>query len=42
MSMPNEVAGIMKIIGNNDPEQMFYEACKRYNVNPEDILSEIR
>lgn len=42
MSMPGEMANIMRIIGNGDPKEMFYAACKQYGVDPEDILSEIR
>lgn len=42
MSMPAEMAKIKQIIGNNDPQQMFYAACNQYGIDPEDILSELR
>ena len=38
MSVPGQI----QMIGNGDPKQMFYAACKQYGIDPEDILSELR
>ena len=42
MSVPGQMQKIKQMIGNGDPKQMVYAACKQYGVDPEDILSELR
>lgn len=42
MSVPGQIQKIKQMIGNGDPKQMFYAACKQYGIDPEDILSELR
>ena len=42
MSKHKKIQKIMQMIGNGDPKQMFYAACKQYGIDPEDILSELR
>ena len=42
MSVPGQVQKREQLIGNGDPKQRCYAACKQYGVDPEDILSELR
>ena len=37
--MVNEV---MRVVGNRDPQAVFYELCRQNDIDPEDILSELR
>lgn len=40
--MPEQVQKVQQMIGNNDPKQMFYSLCEQNNIDPEEILSQIR
>lgn len=42
MNMPEQVQKVRQMIGSNDPEQMFYSLCEQNNIDPEEILSQLR
>ena len=33
---------VKSMVGNRDPQQVFYELCQQKGINPEDILKLIR
>ena len=37
-----QLNSVMQMVGGRDPQQVFYEECKKSGVNPEDILSQLR
>lgn len=37
-----QLNSIMQMIGGRNPQEVFYEECKKKGVNPEDILSQLR
>ena len=34
-----QLAGIMSAMSGKDPQKVFYDECKRQNINPDDILN---
>lgn len=37
-----QLGAIMQMIGNRNPQEVFYEECEKNGINPEDILSQLR
>ena len=37
-----QLNAVMQMVGNRDPQQVFFEECKKNGVNPEDILNQLR
>ncbi|MCI8800348.1 MAG: hypothetical protein HFH88_11135 [Lachnospiraceae bacterium] len=37
-----QLNSVMQMVGGRDPQQVFYEECKKNGVNPEDILNQLR
>jgi len=37
-----QLSAVMQMVGGRDPQQVFYEECKKSGVNPEDILRQLR
>ena len=37
-----QLNSVMQFVGGRDPQQVFYEQCKKMGLNPEDILKELR
>ena len=36
------VNDVMRMVGNRNPQDVFYQMCRENNIDPEDILSELR
>lgn len=34
-----QLNSIMQMIGGRNPQEVFYEECKKHNVNPDEVLS---
>ena len=33
---------ISKVVGGRDPKDVFYALCKEHNINPDDILNQLK
>lgn len=42
LSNNKELKQVLELCKGKDPKEMFYRLCKEKNVNPEDILNELR
>lgn len=36
------LSSVMAMVGNRDPKTVFYDLCRQTNINPDDILSQLR
>lgn len=33
---------VMSVVGNRDPKAVFFDLCKQNNINPDDILNQLK
>ena len=33
---------LSKVVGGREPKDVFYELCKEHNINPDDILNQLK
>lgn len=33
---------VSKVVGGREPKDVFYELCKEHNINPDDILNQLK
>lgn len=36
------LSSVLSMVGNRDPKAVFYDLCKKNNINPDDILNQLR
>lgn len=37
-----QVAQVMQMVNNKNPQEVFYEMCKQKGINPNDILNQLK
>lgn len=37
-----QMAQVMQLVGGRNPQEVFYELCRQKDVNPDDILNQLR
>lgn len=36
------LSSVLSMVGNRDPKTVFYDLCQKNNINPEDILNQLK
>ena len=36
------LSSVLSMVGNRDPRSVFYDLCRKNNINPDDILSQLK
>ena len=36
------LSSVMAMVGNRDPKVLFYDLCRQNNINPDDILNQLK
>lgn len=36
------LASVLSMVGNRDPRSVFYDLCRKNNINPDDILDQLK
>lgn len=36
------LSSVLSMIGNRDPKAVFYDLCRQNNINPDDILNQLK
>ena len=36
------LSSVLAMVGNSDPRTVFYDLCRKNNINPDDILNQLR
>lgn len=36
------LSSVLAMVGNSDPRTLFYDLCRKNNINPDDILNQLK
>lgn len=36
------LSSVLSMVGNRDPKAVFYDLCRKNNINPDDILNQLK